>query len=675
MPTSAFRTPAHPIIATHFQPHSWAPDFWCTLNLQTLDAELADIHARGFNTVIILVPWVGFQPQVRPIQYHQEYLDLFDALLARIQAQGLLCILRIGYAHEGGIVSYPDSEARQFAVFTDEYVHEAWRDYLCTLWAIVKNYDCVLGGFLTWEDFFFLNIVHHPLNARLRTARQSGYQEFLKQNYSLEEINALYPRRFYQFKFRNYQQIPVPSFKSPAMKLWSQFWDQWLTKKLLAFSREHFPPLSFEVRVDCEPFDTPQQTIQQYVCHKDTFDVDADTDITFLYYSPAWGSDNTEKFASAETALYRLRWMLETVRQQTQNALFIDQFNFIDNTPEFTHNTAIDPQHLNEFLVGATELLKEFTVGFGLWALHDIPTNILRNGSFLRDYAGWEVNEFAEWVEVLPRHAVKLATGGKLSQQLDKEYHSTNSLYQLDFQVCSAEQLTTPLQLRLKIVSARGQVMYQREIHVTAPTWKKVHFQEVPFKIHAVLSLENSGASVLAGEFMFHAWHQENGVLDVDKNPKDFYPAFQKMMQQLQAQPVIPAYYSKAMLTPENFSELYPEQWMSHKISGQLSTNLCYGAFFIRAYVPEHWENYCNQLSLQLGETHIVIATAVFAGYNEIIVPLPTKISYQTLNFVLESSELVSPKQYDVGSQDARLLSLQLLGLGFCESGDTLPPL
>ncbi|MEN9849589.1 MAG: hypothetical protein RL368_2329, partial [Pseudomonadota bacterium] len=67
--------------------------------------------------------------------------------------------------------------------------------------------------------------------------------------------------------------------------------------------------------------------------------------------------------------------------------------------------------------------------------------------------------------------------------------------------------------------------------------------------------------------------------------------------------------------------------------------------------------------------------TEIFAGYNEIIVPLPRKISHQIVHFVLESSKVVSPKQYDVGSQDARLLSLQLLGLGFCESGDTLPPL
>lgn len=667
MPT--FRTPPHPIIATHFQPHSWAPDFWCTLNLQTLGAELADIQARGFNTVIILVPWVGFQPQVHPIQYHQEYLALFKALLNHIQTQGLLCILRVGYAHEGSIVSYPESHVRQFMVLSDANVRAAWQDYLTTLWNIVKHYSCVLGGFLTWEDFFFFDVVHHSLNTRLRVAKQTGYQSFLKQHYSLDEINSYYPRKFYQRKLRNYADIPVPAFKTPAIKLLSQFWDEWLIKQLLAFSREYFPALSFEVRVDCEPLDKQHH----YVCHESTFDIDTESDITFLYYSPAWGSDNTEKLAPAEKALYRLRWMLETVRNKTQNALFIDQFNFIDNTPEFTHNTSIHPDELNKFLLGAAALLKEYTVGFGLWTLHDIPTNILRNGSFLRDYSGWEVNSLGDWVEILPRHAVKLEQGGILSQTLDKECHSTTTQYQLDFQLCSAEALNSPLNLCLTIFSATREVVYQRDIHVTASTWKKVHFQEIPFQTHYVLSVENLGETLLATEFKLHAWHQENGILDTEKQPKPFYPAFEAMMQQLQTTVVIPAYYTKAMLIPENFQELYPEQWMGKSIRGQLRVGLQYECFVIRAYVPAHWENYQNQLTLSLNNEYYEIPVTISAGYHEIILPLRTKIFYQVVNFVLESSKVVSPKQYDAQSQDARLLSLQLLAMGFCESSDTLP--
>ena len=61
-----------------------------------------------------------------------------------------------------------------------------------------------------------------------------------------------------------------------------------------------------------------------------------------IYYAVAWGMRNEGDEVDAGPALAALEHLLvSATRNSGSPALFIDQFNFFDNTPEFSHNTRL----------------------------------------------------------------------------------------------------------------------------------------------------------------------------------------------------------------------------------------------------------------------------------------------------------------------------------------------
>ncbi|EDN68692.1 conserved hypothetical protein [Beggiatoa sp. PS] len=247
-------------------------------------------------------------------------------------------------------------------------VLKAWCDYLDRVWQIAQSYTNVLGGFICWEDFFFIELTYLSSESeRIFLAEHTGYQDYLKEHYSLEEVSLHYKRTF-----STYTEVAIPAKKSSAVHLFSEFWDKLLVETIFQISKKHFPPLTMEVRTDCEPQE------KSYICHNNTFDLTSDTDITTIYYSPAWGASNNGQSESASAILKRMQYMFEHIRTQTNNAFFIDQFNFIDNTPGFEQHSGIFPEQIPQFLSEVAPILQSQTIGYGLWTLRDVRANALK---------------------------------------------------------------------------------------------------------------------------------------------------------------------------------------------------------------------------------------------------------------------------------------------------------
>src|SRR5690606_2086158 len=132
----------------------------------------------------------------------------------------------------------------------------------------------------------------------------------------------------------------------------------------------------------------------RFVCHERTFDLGgAPNATTIIYYTPAWGAENKGDLASAEEAMARFRYLLQQVREHTQNPVFIDQFNFVDNTPGFERNTRIDPPQVGDFLKQAGQAIAGQTAGYALWTMWDVTSNIAANGEFERGLDGWKTTD------------------------------------------------------------------------------------------------------------------------------------------------------------------------------------------------------------------------------------------------------------------------------------------
>ncbi|EDN68691.1 glycosyl transferase, family 2 [Beggiatoa sp. PS] len=124
-PSTAFRIPEHKILATHFVGQGWAANFWSYLNINHIDEEIDLIQSVGFNTVILLIPWMGFQTQIDPISYYEDYFTLFKQLLNKLQGRGLQVILRLGYNHDNGPSNKPDEFLKHSLHLISHHVENA----------------------------------------------------------------------------------------------------------------------------------------------------------------------------------------------------------------------------------------------------------------------------------------------------------------------------------------------------------------------------------------------------------------------------------------------------------------------------------------------------------------------------------------------------------------------
>jgi len=664
-----FSIPPEKILATHLIAEGWAANFWSYLNIRQVDKELDTIKSLGFNTVILLVPWVGFQTQVNPITYYEEYFILLKQLFEKIQQHKLYVILRLGYAHDNGPLSEPEGFLRQVVIAADSTMLTAWCDYLARLWNFAKYYqDILLGGFISWEDFFFLDLTHLSNEQRLLFAQRTGYQDYLTQHYSLEEVNT-----YYQQTYTAYTQVPIPAFKSNAIYLFSQFWDKVLIDTIFQHSKQHFPLLSMEIRTDCDP------QAETHVCHHNTFDLSYDTYISMIYYSPAWGSPNQGESEPAAQILQRMQFMFEHLRTKTNNVIFVDQFNFIDNTPGFEQNTGILPAEIPDFLTQVGEIFAKQSIGYGLWTLQDVRANVLKNGLFQRNYPSWEMTD-GEIVSLVveKKQATWLNSGGTLKQKITHNvgiFLDPDKLFQLDFAV----KTTHPVELTILISDSHQNTRFEKQISCQDHQWQSIHLENIPFELTNELILKNNSQHpVLLTDFYLYQQCQENGIFDMKGNPKWFYQNLMTLNQRLnQVKPLLPKiYFSTTDLTDhsENLTGLFADQWMGKTVVGvigipRLTDSL---SFVIKVYVPETWHYYHNHLSLFINDKWYPSSPLSPVGYHQINIPIGEDLIHshldsQVIFFQLAVEQTFSPQQFDPQSIDTREMSCQLLELGFLD--------
>jgi hypothetical protein len=389
-----------------------------------------------------------------------------------------------------------------------------------------------------------------------------------------------------------------------------------------------------------------------------------------IYYSPAWRAPNDGKVESAETILKRLQLLFEHLHDNTHNAIFIDQFNFIDNTPGFEHNTGIIPDEIPHFLTGVASLLQQHTIGYGMWTLRDVPANALRNGLFERNYPSWEWGTSSEIVfdTVGQKKAAQLNQNGILSQRIS--YCSGVPLvkgmpFQLDFQARCPQGKT----VFAVIIRRENQTVYENEMALSGEDWQVLHLDQIPFARGDELKIENRGAPLLVSDFYLYQLRQENGIIDAAGQPKSFYQQLVSLNQQMRSGEKTPlkSFLQREDITPQVLDGVFSDLWMGKILSGLIAWPSNQGSlsFVVKAYVPEPWVDYQNKLTLRLDDQQYQFSQLINKGYNEIrFGPLENTYSDEELFFELESAILVSPKQYDEQSQDGREVSMQLIEIG-----------
>ena len=395
--------------ATYYS-DDWVVNFWNSESV-SMDQELEQIAADGFNNIILCVPWREFQPQLAPCTYEEYPWKKLDRVMETAARHNLSVMLRVGYTWDYG--SEEDVLDRYERLFYDKAAWNSWLEYAEKLYQAASSHENFCGGFLTWEDFWnFIDRAGSWGNSYQgrRMAERTGYKDYLKEHYDLEEVCLLY-----NGEIQGWDQLYFPTADLPAMKLLYEFYDDFLNR-LLADTQKVFPDLSMEVRLDADPVYSLDGSQYGY-SHSATFGC-AGSSYTGLMYSLSMGESGAEEVTAA-AALTQMRGILEQLKDSNGGKpIYIDQLLFTDNTPGFEHNARLMEEEKSEFLIGAAAVLRSHTMGYGIWTYRDYCNNKLFNSQFALGLEGWE-GPRAKVEEREGNNEAVLPSGGTLSQEID----------------------------------------------------------------------------------------------------------------------------------------------------------------------------------------------------------------------------------------------------------------
>lgn len=405
-------TPPSYLKSVTYVSDAWVINFWNTES-DNMDAELKQIAADGFNSIILAIPWREFQPGTSPVSYNQYAFDKLDRVMRAAEDHGLWVELRVSYTWD--YYEEEESRLRFREMIGDEKLERAWLEYVEKLYQTASGYPNFHGGFITWEDFwnYMEDSTHFGTGLESKKeAERIGFQDYLERYYTLEEVMDYYdPVK----PFHSFQDIYMPQKTSPAYKLLFDFYDDYLIG-LLHSAQQVFPNLSMEVRLDVDPVNgkgggkVGAHHFRTFPCGTSSY--------TSLMYSVAMGQENRGEKISAATALAAMDSQLNVVKMYNGGKpIYIDQLLYTDSTEEFSHNAQLLDSERNLFITSLPDILRKYTNGYGVWSYWNYTNNPVYNSQFALDERGWETSR-ANVVERDGSRQMRIEGSGRISQKI-----------------------------------------------------------------------------------------------------------------------------------------------------------------------------------------------------------------------------------------------------------------
>lgn len=367
--------------AAHWFGSGWAVNLWNTDLEERAQSDFSAIKEDGFNTVVLVVPWSGFAPDPRSGDLDARRVERLLGLVRLADRMDLDVIVRVSYAWDS---LSRESGERLMGLWLDDFVYRAWLDHLAALWNALQDEPNLLFGFFSWEDLWaVMSLAEAPLAERLDSAQTSGFRHWLQQQYVLDDV----AKRF-RSEFDSWSEVPLPSRREPAFKLFLQFLDHAWMERFFRPAQELFPRLSMEIRIDSDPV-WDGDSLLEWHGHEAAWNLPGAT-WTTLYWSPAMGGENRGELLEPDEAAERLERSLRLVLDHTGGRpIFIGQFLAEDFTPGYEQNGRVPRERIDEFLIEVAEPLQRYSAGYGLWTWSDYHHDAIANPEFVAGLDGW----------------------------------------------------------------------------------------------------------------------------------------------------------------------------------------------------------------------------------------------------------------------------------------------
>lgn len=375
-------------------------------------SDFAEIAADGFNTIILILPWAHFQPQINPIGYDQGILDRFQFLVDEARHAGLRLMLRLGYL-------WDNSEARVSTyqryrqLFQIPRILEAWGDFVRKIESVVGEDAQDVVFFLSWEDPYWpvLRMPQAtPLEKRIAYARDIGLIDFMRRRFTFPLL-----QKIYGVKATSYDDLPAPMIEESS-SLFAEFvlyFDrEYIERWILATRAALAHDLWYEHRVDPDVVPLSPDSIEH-----STYKVGVACDV--LYYHPKVGVARSTPM-DAKKAVNHLKRTLASFRQNNihRRPVFLDQFNFKVDNPKHPDFARLADENIPDFLAQCEPIFRNHLVGYGIWGYRDWRDDKVFNGAFELGLTGWNVRG-GDLVEEDGKHGLLFRPGATMAQELN----------------------------------------------------------------------------------------------------------------------------------------------------------------------------------------------------------------------------------------------------------------
>lgn len=344
---------------------------------------------------------------------------------------GLDVALRVGYTWD----FYQDEDDlitdRFYRVMFDEDTQSAWYDYVETIYELTTEHDNCSMAFLTWEDFW-TNTYSIPTDSPSH-AEETGFQAYLAEKYTIEELNELY-----QTDWTDFDSICIPATDETLRKEFFSFYDAFLNQ-ILSQSQAVYPDLSMEVRNDWDMYMGVDGEMHPYE-HDITYACESSSYTTVMYGIPQ-GFENVGEEVTAAEALEKTAYILNDLQMKNEGKpVFVDQFIFWDNTPKYSYNAKLERDEINAYLEQVGSILQEHSAGYGVWTYRNYSNNLIYNSQFALDLQGWEY-ESASVDEIDVSNVVLIEEDGYIMQKIATERdHFPSDVYYFSFSVVALDE-------------------------------------------------------------------------------------------------------------------------------------------------------------------------------------------------------------------------------------------
>lgn len=493
----------------------WPVNFWSS-DFQNMEADFRQIRADGFNSIIICVPWNEFQPKLagRESAVSEEMLGRLRLVMQRAKDADLMVLLRLGYTWD--YYGNADIQKRYAGLVTSASVRDAFYAYASRIYQEVSGFDNFAGGFLTWEDFWnYVEGEKHLAGTLIgaNEAKASGYTDYVRAHYTDEELIQLYGSP------QAAQAAAFPSPGSPAYRLFLEWYDSVLMK-LLRETQTVFPNLSFECRLDTDPYNDGAGT--QHYAHDKIFGCEgASYTSAMLSASMGYGEGSLltaeEATAAAKNQLNRL--------MVTGKPVFVDQFLYMESTPGYeTAAKLADDAQVNSYLQTMGTVFRDLTGGYGIWTYRDYRDNQLYNPGFALGLGGWTVEGSVSTVQTETGLSAELKKGAVLGQSLKGRSFLSKTGMKLSLHLTSE----TPAKLQITTDAGSQTVDIEAGERTVELQWEKQASDQLKLTLLF-------GEQVLIDDVRLYSHITEGRIYDVNRQAGPYLEGIRALNQNMMA--------------------------------------------------------------------------------------------------------------------------------------------